>query len=202
MDLNVSRKDHAFDISLALRGDSPRTARLGARFGRARCRWHQSPGRTLVVLDVVRPFYTKVGAQIQGARCQGKAIRRVRSLAEPIYVRFGAERRHIPVMFVGTCAAAERTPPVCPRGWGSRLFGSLAFGCRVRHNLGRELLGPATGCRPPPVWFCIARTKMSRRSGPGRSLLSLSLSLSQPCSGCRPGDVGAQALSRGGNRGL
>ena len=52
------------------------------------------------MLDVVRPFYTKVGAQIQGARCQGEAIRRVRSLAEPIYVRFGAERRHTPVTFV------------------------------------------------------------------------------------------------------
>jgi len=84
------------------------------------------------VLDVVRPFYTKVGAQIQGARCQGKAIRRVRSLAEPIYVPFGAERRHTPVMFVGTCTA--KPPSNTPVASASLLdawvrWGHLVAGC-------------------------------------------------------------------------
>ena len=44
------------------------------------------------------PILHQGGCPNPGARCQGKAIRRVRSLAEPIYVRFGAERRHTPVM--------------------------------------------------------------------------------------------------------
>ena len=125
--------------------------------------------RSITALHVVRSFYTKVRTQIQGARCQGKAIRRVRSLPEPVNVRFDAERRHTPAMFADSCAAAKRPSPASPKGWGSGLPGSLAFGCRVRQNLGGR-----------------------RRGDPGRSLLSRSLLLSQPCSGCRPRGMGTR----------